>query len=68
MLLTEPKILRAQAVWQALTRQQHRAVPTAPELSILTQYVLGSLSLEQTNAMLRQHGRAILAAPATLAA
>ncbi len=66
MLLSEPKILRAQAVRQALTRNQRRAAtPSAPELAILTQYVLGHLNLEQTNGQLRQHGRTILAAPLT---
>lgn len=65
MLLSEPKTLRAQAVRQALTLHRRRAVvPTAPELALLTQYVLGHLTLQQTNAQLRQHGRTILAAPA----
>ncbi|TFZ64886.1 hypothetical protein E4631_18035 [Hymenobacter sp. UV11] len=59
MFLSESKNLRAQAVRQAITRNQ----PSTPELAVLTQYVLGNLSLEQTNSELRQHGRTILAAP-----
>lgn len=62
MLLSEPKTLRAQAVRQALTSYQRHATPSAPELEILTHYVLGNLNLEQTNAQLRQHSRTILAA------
>lgn len=63
MLLSEPKTLRAQAVRRALTHSQRRAAaPSAAELAVLTQYVLGNLSLEQTNSALRQYGRTIPAA------
>ena len=61
MPLTESKARRARAVRQALSHPR-RAVPSAPELAVLTQYVLGSLDLEQTNAVLRQHGRTLVAA------
>lgn len=54
----EPKIIRVAAVRQALARTARTPHP-APELRLLTQYVLGYLTLEQTNELLRTLGLAL---------
>lgn len=51
----ESKIVRVAAVRQALARTSRTPHP-APELQLLTQYVLGHLTLEQTNEQLRVLG------------
>ena len=64
----ESKIIRAAAVRQALARTSRTPHPT-PELQLLTQYVLGRLTLEQTNEQLRVLGLALrLARPSLQAA
>lgn len=56
----EAKKLRAATVRQALLRTtKRRLLPTAQELELLTRYILGYLSLEQTNEQLRSRGRAL---------
>lgn len=51
----EAQTTRAHAVRQALARRARTAY-TAPELQVLTQYVLGYVSLEQANEQLRTLG------------
>jgi len=60
----EAQTTRALAVRQALARRARTAY-TAPELQVLTQYVLGSVSLEQANAQLRTLGLTLSLAQAS---
>jgi hypothetical protein len=62
--MNTPQATRALTVRQALTRRAHRAYSTT-ELQVLTQYVLGYLTLEQTNTELRTLGLTLCLAPAT---
>jgi hypothetical protein len=57
----DSKTIRINTVRQALTSNQSDAsLATAQQLELLTQYVLGQLSLTQTNERLRQHGRTLI--------
>lgn len=51
----QPKSCRAAVVNQALASTAN--APTSTELELLTRYVLGYLTLERTNQLLRSQGR-----------